>query len=132
MIADGQERLELILVEKVARERHDDTVGGDPERAAVGPLRAGRIDRRGEALEMIRKHEIVVRDKRDVFPAGLSQGDIPIGVAEAKGLWEIEPADAPIIEARDNGCRVVGAGITDDQQLEIALGLIDYARNRQP
>ena len=79
---------------------------------------------------MIRKYQIIVCDKGDVPTRGLPECDVAIGVPESRRLWQVEPANAGIAKAGDDGCGVVGAGVTDDQQLEIRLCLIEDTRNR--
>ncbi|MBB6355105.1 hypothetical protein GGR00_002904 [Aminobacter aganoensis] len=81
---------------------------------------------------MVGEQKVVVGREADQLAAGLPQGDVAIGVAEMRGLGQVEIADPRVVEPLDR-LRCAGeCPVSDNQKLEIAECLVEDGFNSQP
>jgi hypothetical protein len=117
---------ELIVHGQVNRERNDGAIVGDPQRAAVRPLDPVGRKWNGGQLKVVRQQQVVVGHKGDELACRLAQRNVPIRVAEAGCLRQIEPPDARVPIRGHDFAGVVGAPVANDQKFEIGVSLSQY------
>jgi hypothetical protein len=104
---------------QVEVQRGQASVWSDPQGKCVGELNVAVVEGAGEQFKVIRKPQVVVLHVGHVRAARLSEGAVPVRVAEVRSFGQIEPADARVLHTGDNILRVVSAAIAHDEQLKV-------------
>jgi len=74
--------------------------------------------------QVIRKHQIVISGEGNELTTRLAQRDVAVGVAVARRLRQIEPANARVSETMDDCRRLRPRSVANNEEFKVGFGLI--------